>query len=271
MVLAESPLGKQSAYVSTYSPELLFPIPRTLARNKIDLKLPLPFGGLDIWNGYEVSWLDKKGKPQIAFAEFHFPCTNPNIIESKSFKLYLNSFNQTKYDSIDEVCASLKKDLSHTSGGPIEVKLFSSQEFKSQSFKDFTGICLDSLDIETDTYQVSPHFLKVETEIVEEELYSELLKSNCLATGQPDWGTLFIRYRGPKINRQGLLKYVISYRNHSGFHEDCVEQIFKDISSLCRPDQLTVYARYVRRGGLDINPFRSNFEKFPENQRLIRQ
>ncbi|PJD96440.1 MAG: NADPH-dependent 7-cyano-7-deazaguanine reductase QueF [Parachlamydia sp.] len=270
-MLEQSPLGKQSSYITTYSPELLFPIPRTLARNKIGLKAALPFTGVDIWNSYELSWLNAKGKPQIAFAEFHFPHDNTYIVESKSFKLYLNSFNQTKFATWEQVHATLVKDLSQASGGLAKVFLFSSEEFKKLPLQEFPGTCLDHLDIETDSYQISSHFLSTQPLEVEETVYSELLKSNCLATGQPDWGTVLIRYAGKKILHEGLLKYLISYRNHSGFHEDCVEQIFKDLLTHCQPARLTVYARYVRRGGLDINPFRSNFETSPENVRLNRQ
>jgi 7-cyano-7-deazaguanine reductase len=270
-MLDQSPLGKQSSYITTYSPELLFPIPRTLARNKIGLKATLPFTGVDIWNSYELSWLNAKGKPQIAFAEFHFPHDNTYIVESKSFKLYLNSFNQTKFATWEQVHATLVKDLSHASGGLAKVFLFSSEEFKKLPLQEFPGTCLDHLDVETDSYQISSDFLSTQPLEVEETVYSELLKSNCLATGQPDWGTVLIRYAGKKILHEGLLKYLISYRNHSGFHEDCVEQIFKDLLTHCQPARLTVYARYVRRGGLDINPFRSNFETSPENVRLNRQ
>ncbi|MGE4574071.1 NADPH-dependent 7-cyano-7-deazaguanine reductase QueF [Parachlamydia sp.] len=269
-MLDQSPLGKQTTYITTYSPKLLFPIPRTMARNKIGLT-SLPFTGLDIWNSYELSWLDQRGKPQIAFAEFHFPYDNPNIVESKSFKLYLNSFNQTKIGSLAELNEILERDLSQVSLGPVTVELYSSADFKKQPMREFSGTCLDFLDIETNAYHVSPEFLSTSSDYVEESIYSELLKSNCLATGQPDWGTIYIRYAGHKIAHEGLLKYIISYRNHSGFHEDCVEKIFYDISTYCKPEKLTVYARYVRRGGLDINPFRSNFETDPVNLRLNRQ
>ncbi|MBS4167385.1 NADPH-dependent 7-cyano-7-deazaguanine reductase QueF [Parachlamydia sp. AcF125] len=270
-MLDQSPLGKQTKYVTLYSPGLLFAIPRTLARSKIGLST-LPFTGMDIWNSYEVSWLDEKGKPQIAFGEFHFPYDTPNIIESKSFKLYLNSFNQTKVRSLEKLQEILEQDLSNVSLGSVKVKLYSPSDFKKQSLHEFSGTCLDGLEIETDTYSVFPEFLSTAPqEEVEEAVYSELLKSNCLATGQPDWGTVLIRYVGKKIEHAGLLKYIISYRNHSGFHEDCVEKIFHDISTHCKPEKLTVYARYVRRGGLDINPFRSNFEVAPPNLRLNRQ
>lgn len=270
-MLEGSQLGKSTVYIQTYTPELLYPIPRTLGRNKIGLHTTLPFKGIDIWNGFELSWLNPKGKPEIAIAEFHFPESTLNVIESKSFKLYLNSFNQSHYSSIIEVRNILEKDLSAASQGSVNVKMFSQSEFNAQQVSDFSGIHLDHLDIQTDSYQVDPNFLITHDQHAEETLYSHLLKSNCLATGQPDWGSVLIRYNGPKIDHEGLLKYIISYRNHSGFHEHCVEQMFVDILNKCRPEQLTVYARYTRRGGLDINPFRSNFEESFVNERQPRQ
>lgn len=271
-MLQDSPLGQNTTYIETYSPDLLFPVPRSLARNKTGFKEPLPFQGVDIWNAYELSWLNPKGKPEIACAEFRFPFNSLNIVESKSFKLYLNSFNQTIFDSIEKVKHTIEKDISSVVQAPIEVKLdLYPFPLIKWSLQDFQGICLDQLDIETNTYQVDPSFLITSSTFVEEKLYSNLLKSNCLATGQPDWGSLLIHYSGNKIDHAGLLKYLISYRSHSGFGEHCVEQIFHDLLLQCRPKKLTVYARYTRRGGLDINPFRSNFEEAPSNQRLFRQ
>lgn len=269
--LINSPLGQSTVYVETYTPELLFPIPRTIARDKIGISGPLPFDGIDIWNGYELSWINSKGKPQIALAEFIFPCSSPSVVESKSFKLYLNSFNQSVFDSLEQVEAVIRDDLSKAAGAPIKVALFLPSSQKKKPLEQFSGFCLDSLDIETDVYQVDKNFLTTENEEVEESLYSDLLKSNCLATGQPDWGSVFVRYKGAKINREGLLKYFISFRRHSGFAEHCAEQIFYDITTQCHPRFLTVYCRYTRRGGLDINPYRSNFENMAPNSRHIRQ
>lgn len=263
-------LGKNVTYIETYTPELLFPIPRSLARDKIGLSSNLIFEGVDIWNGYELSWLNSKGKPEIALAEFIFPCSSLNIVESKSFKLYLNSFNQSAFASIESVKETLIKDLTKVIEGPVSVELYSPSQ-ASKNLTDFAGICLDCLDVETDTYHVQPDFLHTLPDKIEEVVYSDLLKSNCLATGQPDWGSVLIRYYGKKIDHEGLLKYIISYRSHSGFAEHCVEQIFSDILERCQPDLLTVYARYTRRGGLEINPFRSNFESSPSNKRQLRQ
>ncbi len=266
-----STLGQTTEYTQTYSPHLLDPIPRALGRSKIDLKDPLPFTGMDIWNGFELSWLNPKGKPEIATSEFYFPHSTPNVIESKSLKLYLNSFNQTPFDSFERVEDVMKSDLSQAAGGDVEIKLIHPKKFSAAPIENFSGITLDNLDIETNTYNVNPNFLFTHPEIVEETLHSHLLKSNCLATGQPDWGSVYIRYRGKKIDHEGLLKYIISYRNHSGFAEHCVEKMFCDILRHCHPELLTIYIRYTKRGGLDINPFRSNFESSLKNFRLWRQ
>lgn len=266
--MKESPLGHATVYVETYSPDQLYPIPRKLARDKIGLKEPLPFTGIDIWTGYEISWLNLKGKPEIAMAEFHFPCTSSHVVESKSFKLYLNSFNQSKFASFADVQKTMQKDLSKACGAEISMSLFAPRPFPNQ---EFSGICLDSLPVETDQYHVDPSLLKTSTARAEETLYTHLLKSNCLATGQPDWGSVQISYRGPKIDHESLLKYFISFRRHAGFAEHCVEQIYSDLIKHCAPERLSVYCRYTRRGGLDINPFRSNFEQAPKNSRQIRQ
>ncbi len=271
-MLQTGPLGKKTPYVETYAPDLLFPIPRTMARDQLGLKSSsLPFQGVDIWTGFELSWLNENGKPEIALAEFRFPCSSPYIVESKSFKLYLNSFNQSTYATMEAVRKVLQKDLTHAAGENVDVELYSLRKAKAQTLAPFAGLCLDDLDIVTDTYEVEKNFLQTSGDNVEETLYSNLLKSNCLATGQPDWGTVLIRYAGKKIDRKGLLKYIISFRRHSGFAEHCVEQIFQDVLAKCRPERLTVYARYTRRGGLDINPYRSNFEEAGVNDRQLRQ
>lgn len=266
MIIEEAPLGKKTPYIETYSPELLYPIPRSLARDKVGLRDDaLPFHGVDIWSGFEFSWLNPKGKPQIAMLDMHFPCNSTLIVESKSLKLYFNSFNQSTFSSLEEVCALIKKDISAVIQNPLDIHMYSTP------LSDFPGESLDHLDIETSTYKVCPDFLKTSDKVVDEELYSDLLKSNCLATGQPDWGSVYIHYKGSKIDREGLLKYIISYRSHSGFAEHCTEQMYADIMERCKPTHLTVYTRFTRRGGLDINPFRSNFETAPKNVRLPRQ
>lgn len=266
-----SPLGQATVYVETYNSDLLFPISRSVARDKIGARAPFPFDGVDLWTGYELSWLNLKGKPEIALADFSFPCASPNIVESKSLKLYLNSFNQSQFASFKEVQSTIAKDLSAATQYPIDVDLYPHEQLNECRLDEFPGLCLDHQDIEIDTYQVDKSFLFCHSTQVNETLYSNLLKSNCLATGQPDWGSVLIRYSGKKIDHEGLLKYIISFRRHSGFAEYCTEQIFYDILHRCAPEQLTVYCRYTRRGGLDINPFRSNFENHPENIRQPRQ
>lgn len=269
--LEKAPLGQNSSYKFKYDPTILFPIPRSLNRNKLKLNNSLPFSGVDLWNSYELSWLNPKGKPMVALALFTIDCHSANIIESKSFKLYLNSFNNTYFNDPLEVHKILTKDLSNSAEGNIAVELIDLKNTDYFSNETFSGSNLDDLDIETDLYSPAPLLLKSGDEIVTEELYSNLLKSNCLKTHQPDWGTVYIKYKGRKIDHEGLLKYIISYRNHNDFHEHCVEQIYCDILNRCQPDKLTVYARYTRRGGLDINPFRTNCGETPKNIKLIRQ
>lgn len=271
-MLEKSPLGQTTTYIEIYTPELLFPIPRAWARQKLGITDSLPFNGCDLWNGYELSWLNLKGKPQVAIAELVFPCTSENLVESKSLKLYLNSFNQSHFSSPDEVKNLIEKDLSLATKALVEVSLILPTEKNPISIQQLPGKCIDDLDIAIESYEVNKSYLSIEQgHVHEEEIYTELLKSNCLATGQPDWGSLYIKYSGNKMSYEGVLKYVVSYRRHAGFHEHCVEQIFNDIMEQCSPSKLTVYARYTRRGGLDINPFRSNFENLTYNPRLYRQ
>lgn len=269
---AQSQLGQATPYCSQYDATLLFPIPRREKRSEIGINgNALPFNGLDIWTAFEISWLNAKGKPVVRIAEFAFQASSPNLIESKSFKLYLNSFNGTKFHSEDEVIKTMEADLTAASGAPVVVD-FRSMQGHELLFGELPGENLDDLDIEVNTYSVEPALLKTDDQQVEEEtLNSHLLKSNCLVTSQPDWGSVVIRYAGQKINREALLKYIISFREHNEFHEQCVERIFSDIMQICRPVKLTVYARYVRRGGLDINPYRSNFEEEFDISRTQRQ
>jgi len=266
-----SQLGQPTTYVSRYQPDLLFPLSRQEKRAELGIRQTLPFQGADIWHGYELSWLNASGKPIVAYAEFIVPATSPNLIESKSFKLYLNSFNNTAFDSFEAVSAVLMRDLSAAAGAPVTVKLMPLTLAPEKIVRHFSGICLDKLEVSCDTYSVEPAYLSVENDIVTENVYSDLLKSNCLVTGQPDWGSLQIVYMGRKINHEGLLKYIVSFRNHNEFHEQCVERIFMDISKYCAPEKLFVYARYTRRGGLDINPYRANDAIKAEDIRLWRQ
>lgn len=272
-----SPLGRQTDYVSVYAPHLLFPIPRADSRELLGLREALPFYGMDIWTGYELSWLDGLGKPVVAVAEFFIPCTSEFIVESKSFKLYLNSLNQTRCENVAEVETLIAKDLARITNAAVRVNitlLTSSVRtaLHLTEIAEVKGELLDVLTVAVDTYHPAPELLTVEAGTVDECLVSHLLKTNCPVTGQPDWASLVIRYKGNKIQRENLLRYIISFREHQDFHEHCVERIFSDIARVCKPEELSVYARYTRRGGLDINPFRSsNPNAKPELLRLIRQ
>jgi 7-cyano-7-deazaguanine reductase len=269
-----SPLGKTSAYQTTYAPELLFPIPRQQKRDELGLGSTLPFFGVDIWNAYELSWLNMRGKPQVAIATITAPADSPNIIESKSFKLYLNSFNQTRLANEEALLALLREDLSGGFGAPVQVSLVLPDQFDKLAMGELDGLLLDRLDLEIDSYAPAPHLLtaRFDGAPVEEKLLSHLLKSNCLVTGQPDWASVQIHYVGPQIDQESLLRYLIGFREHNEFHEQCVERIFVDILRACKPQKLAVYARYTRRGGLDINPWRTNFTSGrPPNLRNARQ
>lgn len=275
MTIFESslPLGKATVYTSEYDPTLLCPVPRRLKRDELGIGSDLPFSGFDLWNAYELSWLTPKGKPVVAMGEFRVPCESKNLIESKSFKLYLNSLNQSRFEGFEHVQRVLAEDLSRAAGANIDVRLTECEGFAG-GITTLPGRCIDDLDIEVSGYRLDPSLLEGATNpdrVVEEALHSHLLKSNCLVTSQPDWGSVLIRYRGPEIAPEPLLRYIISFRQHNEFHEQCVERIFADLMRICRPEKLTVYARYTRRGGLDINPFRSNFEEKVENLRLARQ
>lgn len=274
MTLSHGPLGQSVSYVSQYDPTLLFPIARSHNRAALNLADDkLPFTGVDLWNAYELSWLDAKGKPRIAMATFSVPADSPNIIESKSFKLYLNSFNQTRLVNSAALRGRLERDLSAAAGAPVGLDFFLPQRFSELQMGELDGIYIDKLDIEIDSYEPAPEVLRTRPgDTVEETLASRLLKSNCPVTGQPDWASVQIRYRGAPIDRESLLRYIVSFRQHAEFHEHCVERIYTDIMHACRPELLTVYARYTRRGGLDINPWRSNFEAAPPaDLRTVRQ
>ena len=272
-LLANLTLGQKTEYIAEYSPQLLQPVPRQLNRDALSLVEQLPFHGEDLWTLYELSWLNSKGKPMVAIGEVRIDANSLNLIESKSFKLYLNSFNQTAIADLATVRQTLEKDLSQCAQGAVKVSLFPLTQ-APHHIASVPGECIDDLDIVIDEYHFSSDWLQHagnHEHIVEETLHSHLLKSNCLVTGQPDWGSVVIHYQGPRIEREKLLRYLISFRQHNEFHEQCVERIFVDLQRYCQPEKLTVYARYTRRGGLDINPFRSNWETAPENMRLIRQ
>lgn len=267
-------LGQKTEYASQYDRTLLQPVPRALNRDGLGITQNQPFTiGADIWTAYEISWLNEKGLPQVAIADIYLDYQSQNLIESKSFKLYLNSFNQSKFADFNAVQQTMQRDLSECAQGDVKVRLNPVAVYDSQKIDHLQGDCIDEQDIEITSYEFNADWLKdcVFDEIVEEKLVSHLLKSNCLITNQPDWGTLHIHYVGKKINHEKLLRYIVSFRQHNEFHEQCVERIFCDLMYYAKPEKLTVYARYTRRGGLDINPFRSNFENLPENLRLARQ
>lgn len=269
-----SPLGKSSDYISSYSPQLLFPIPRADKWAELGLRADsLPYRGVDLWNCYELSWLLPSGKPVVAVGEFAIPADSPNIIESKSFKLYLNSLNQSVFASQSELVQVLIADLSVVAGAAVGVRVRQLDEIAAEGVANMPGVCIDGLDIEVGDYShPRPELLRCEPlRLVEEVLHSHLLKSNCPVTGQPDWGSLVVEYRGAALAHASLLQYLVSFRQHQDFHEQCVERIFLDLQRLLQPEKLTVYARYVRRGGLDINPYRSTEALSPDNRRLARQ
>ncbi|WP_151172511.1 NADPH-dependent 7-cyano-7-deazaguanine reductase QueF [Pseudoalteromonas ruthenica] len=258
--LKASLLGKATEYKDSYDPSLLYPIARKLNRDDLQIdERALPFKGEDIWTGYELSWLNPKGKPQVAVATFTFPCQSPDIIESKSFKLYLNSFNQSRFESMQAVQQTMAKDLSAATQSDVQVTLYGPEDYQHFAATALPGQCIDELDITVDTYELTPSLLRLaeDAQQVEQTLHSHLLKSNCLITSQPDWASVVIRYQGPALCHESLLRYLISFRSHNEFHEQCVERIFTDIMACAPMQSLEVYARYTRRGGLDINPYRA--------------
>jgi 7-cyano-7-deazaguanine reductase len=271
--MSKIPLGKPTDYPDEYAPEILFAVPRSEARKDLGLGHALPFQGEDIWNAWELTWLEPSGKPFVATAVITVAADSPNIIESKSLKLYLNSFATSQYATSDEIAGVIARDLSQVAGSQLTVSMTPAKELSSGQIADLPGVCIDGLDVQIDaTTGVDARMLKTAGgDSIEEELHSHLLRSNCPVTNQPDMGSVLIRYRGPAIDRESLLRYIVSYRQHNDFHEACVERMFLDIKSRCGPEKLTVYARYNRRGGLDINPFRSDFETTAENLRLWRQ
>ena len=277
----QSPLGKASTYADQYDASLLFPIARAQKRREIDAGGQPPFFGADLWTAFELSWLNLRGKPQVAIAHFTVPCESANIIESKSLKLYLGSYSNTAFADVGAVRDRLRADLNEAlwRGAPVlqagvGVKVLLPELFDREPVHELDGLSLDRLDIECTRYTPAPELLRANfaEQPVSEVLTSNLLKSNCLVTGQPDWGALQIAYSGPQIEQEGLLQYIVSFRNHNEFHEQCVERIFMDICTRCKPTKLAVYARYTRRGGLDINPFRTGFpQALPANVRMARQ
>ena len=273
-------LGKVATYSDRYDAALLYPLPRAAQRALIGVAERPVFLGADLWTAYELSWLNTRGKPQVALGRFVVPCESTHLVESKSLKLYLNSFNNTVFADIDAVRQTLQKDLSEAvwRGGVVKssvgVQLLSPEQYAKEKIAEMDGLSLDRLDLDCSHYQPAPELLCAASNEapVTETLYSNLLKSNCLVTGQPDWGSVSISYSGPQIDQAGLLQYIVSFRNHNEFHEHCVERMFMDIWTRCQPTKLTVYARYTRRGGVDINPWRSSHAQgLPAQVRTARQ
>ena len=265
----ESPLGKTATYSGQYDPSLLFAIPRAESRGALGLGNDLPFNGCDIWNAWELTWLDPNGVPQVASAMIRVPAYSPNLIESKSLKLYLNSFSMTEFASVGDVKAAIQNDLGQLTESDIKIALTTATG--ESPVEELVGQCIDSVDAKCSVYSVDASLLRSGGDVISQSLHSHLLRSLCPVTDQPDIGSVLISYQGPRIDHAGLLQYIVSYREHNDFHEACVERMFVDILERCGPEQLTVYARYQRRGGIDINPFRSNFEARPANTRLWRQ
>lgn len=270
------PLGKESTYPKRYRPEVLYPISRDQARssisalNQVSNPTALPFVGWDLWRAYEVSWLKPSGMPATAILKVWVPCDSPFIVESKSFKLYLNSLNHSAFENTDALLACLQKDLDHAIGAPVRLDLILPAQFEQEPIEESLTGCLDDQDLAIEHYQpnanlLNNHGVDHEHPVQTEHLFSRLLKSNCPVTDQPDWATLHISYHGPAIDHAALLRYIVSFRDHQGFHEQCVERIFCDIMAHCQPESLSVYARYTRRGGLDINPWRATPGTEPPN------
>ena len=268
----ENPLGQATSYPDEYSPDLLYAIARTDGRDALGLGADLPFHGTDFWNAWELTWLNPDGLPQVAAASIRVPAHSVNLVESKSLKLYLGSLAMSRHASFGDVAAVISNDLTACVGADVYVALHRPASSDVAQIGRLPGDCIDALPVKCDRYDVAPELLVAdESTLVAEDMHSDLLRSLCPVTGQPDIGSVMISYRGPRIDREGLLAYIVSYRQHQDFHESCIERMFLDIRERCGTEQLTVYARYQRRGGIDINPFRSNFETTAPNTRLWRQ
>ena len=270
--LARAPLGQRIRHVDRYDAALLYALSRAPQRAALGIAGPLPFAGVDAWTAYELSWLDAAGKPQVALASFEVPAQSPSIIESKSMKLYLGSFAQTPFAGMTEVAGTIERDLTAACGVRVGVTLRGPSAFHAQSIRELQGESLDDLPVGCDAYDVTPEVLAANGDLVDETLTTQLFRSVCPVTAQPDIASMQIAYRGPRIDREALLRYLVSYRCHAGFHEHCVERIFMDVAARCRTEKLSVFARFTRRGGLDINPFRTNAGiANPDNVRTARQ
>jgi 7-cyano-7-deazaguanine reductase len=270
--LKASPLGHATLYAEQYDPALLFPVERAPQREELGFGAEPPFRGVDLWTAYELSWLDAGGKPQVAIATFAVPAGSPRLIESKSVKLYLTAFNQTRFAGQGDVAATIARDLTDATGATVEVTMTLPREFAALPRAELAGVCLDALPMAVDRYEPAPEALVAAGPTAAESLFTRLFRSVCPVTGQPDYASVQLEYRGARIDHVGLLRYLVSFRKHPGFHEHCVERIFADVWRRCRPEELSVYARFTRRGGIDINPYRASVDRPPPaNVRTARQ
>ena len=270
--LEASPLGQRTTYAERYDPGLLFPVERAPLRAPLGFGAALPFHGVDLWTAYELRWLGPAGRPQVAIATFAVPAASPRLVESKSVKLYLTAFNQTRFASEAEVAAAIERDMSAATGATVDATLTLPKGFAALPYAELAGECLDLLPIAIDAFSPDPEALAAEGPVVAELLYTRLFRSVCPVTGQPDYASVQLAYRGARIGHVGLLRYLVSFRRHPGFHEHCVERIFADVWRRCAPESLSVYARFMRRGGIDINPFRTSGDAPPPaNARTARQ
>jgi 7-cyano-7-deazaguanine reductase len=266
------PLGRETDYPNRYAPEVLCAIPRADSRAKLGLVDSLPFSGADIWNAWDFTWLEPGGKPGVGTAEIHVPAESPNLVESKSLKLYLGSFAMSPFADETAVAESIARDLAPCIGSPLRVSVLPVSGTEARSVARLAGTCIDDVQADCSDWDVNPELLRTTpSKVVREDLHSHLLRSLCPVTAQPDLGSLQISYRGPKIDRKGLLQYIVSFREHNDFHEACIERMFLDLMRRCACEELTVYARYQRRGGIDINPVRTNVGEKALNLRLWRQ
>ncbi len=266
------PLGRETDYPHKYAPDVLFPIARAASRDGLGIGDALPFSGVDIWNAWDLTWLGPGGLPRVATAEIYVPADSPNIVESKSLKLYLGSFAMSPFDSSTAVAEAIVRDLSPCAGAPVKVSVLPVAGTEARRVARLAGTCLDDADTPCDAWEVDAGLLRADpSEPVSEDLHSHLLRSLCPVTSQPDIGSVQISYSGPRIDRAGLLQYIVSFREHNDFHEACIERMFMDLIERCACETLTVHARYQRRGGIDINPLRSNCGERVRNLRLWRQ
>jgi 7-cyano-7-deazaguanine reductase len=261
--LGASPLGHATTYAEKYDPGLLFPVERAPQRAELGFGAELPFHGVDLWTAYELSWLDAAGKPQVAIASFTVPAASPRLVESKSVKLYLTAFNQTRFAGEGEIAATIARDLGAAAGASVDVTLTPPEGFAASPHSELAGFCLDTLPVAIERYGPAPEALAAAGPVVSETVFTRLFRSICPVTGQPDYASVQLEYRGARIDHAGLLRYLVSFRRHPGFHEHCIERIFADIWRRCHPGALSVYGRFTRRGGVDINPYRTSGDEPP--------